>query len=226
MLSTNNLFSPADGRPVVAPTQDIVLGCYYLTLAKDMPLLEGVVYRPKEAILAYEMGNLDLHQLITVRVPIVDPKAQGDGQFSSGRQFQTTVGRLIFNNILPENMRYVGDANRELDKSTISRLISRCYEMNGHPPTVKLLDDIKDIGFRFATLAGISIASADMNIRAGREEIIRRTEDAVARINQQYQDGFLTANEREENVLKYWTDAGEEIVSAILQKIDRFTRST
>ncbi|HOM82869.1 MAG TPA: DNA-directed RNA polymerase subunit beta' [Armatimonadota bacterium] len=227
MLSTNNLFSPADGRPIVAPVQDIVLGCYYLTVTRDAPLKEDVVYRPAEAMLAYEVGELDLHQLIRVRVPVTEREgtAEGNGEVAERQETQeieTTVGRLIFNNILPEDMRYRAEFNRDLDKGAIARVVARCYEMHGSEATVKLLDDLKDLGFRFATRAGVSIASRDMNIQAGREEIIRRTEQQVASINQQYQDGFLTANEREENVLKYWTDAGEEIVNAILHKIDRF----
>ncbi|NLC57850.1 MAG: hypothetical protein GX774_13520, partial [Armatimonadetes bacterium] len=226
MLSTSNLFSPADGRPIVAPIQDIVLGCYYLTLTKDAPLREDHVYRPEEAILAYELGELDLHQLIRVRVPVTR-RAEADGNGAAElhtevQEIQTTVGRLIFNNILPEDMRYAPEYNRDLDKGAMARVVSWCHQMHGSERTVKLLDDLKALGFRFATRAGISIASSDMNIQAGREMIIRRTEQQVASINQQYQEGFLTAGEREENVLKYWTDASEEIVDAILHKIDRF----
>ncbi|MDH7568337.1 MAG: DNA-directed RNA polymerase subunit beta' [Armatimonadota bacterium] len=227
MLSTNNLFSPADGRPIVAPIQDIVLGCYYLTLTKDSPLKEDVSFSPEEAVLAYETRQLDLHQLIRLRIPKREADGNGAGGDGNGKtagteEIQTTVGRVIFNSILPENMRYLPQFNRELDKGAIARVISMCYQMNGHDATVELLDRMKALGFRFATRAGVSIASSDMNIRAGREEIIRRTEEEVARVNQQYQNGLLTANEREENVLKFWTDAGEEIVAAILQKIDRF----
>ncbi len=223
MLSTNNLFSPADGRPIVAPIQDIVLGLYYLTIGKDAPLREDIVLRPEEAILAYEVAELDLHQMIRVRVPDQAAVAEGDGHgYPHTREIRTSVGRLILNSILPVSIRYREEFNRDLDKATIAKIVARCYEMNGHGPTVTLLDALKSMGFRFATRAGISIASSDMNIQAGREAIIKRTEEEVLRINQQYQEGFLTANEREENVLKHWTDAGEEIVNAILKKIDRF----
>jgi len=210
MLSTQNLFLPADGRPVVAPIQDIVLGIYYLTQKtetgskkpEDWPMFAN----EEEAILAYDSGLLDLHQPIRVRLP-------GTGLT------QVTVGGLIFNEVLPEDMRYVNDT---MDQKALSKLVAECHKKHGAYRTIQLLDDTKALGFRFATISGITIAMTDMDIPAQREEIIARTEEAVSKLNRQYARGMITQGERKQKVLEWWSQASEQVAGAILENIDRF----
>ncbi|OFX17299.1 MAG: DNA-directed RNA polymerase subunit beta', partial [Armatimonadetes bacterium RBG_16_58_9] len=215
MLSTHNLFSPADGRPIVAPIQDIVLGSFYLTMkSEDLP----PNYQPRifadeeDALVAYHNGHLDIHEPIRVRLPVSPDSEQKHLR-------EITVGRLIFNNILPPNMRYI---DQEIGKKMMSRLVTDCYEKNGHECTVKLLDDLKDLGFRYSTFAGITISMTDMDIPSKRDEIVERTQDEVMKKNRAYTRGLITQAERKQQVLELWTRASEEVATAILGGIDSF----
>ena len=225
MLSTHNLFSPADGRPIVAPIQDIVLGSFYMTMKGEedehSPRKERRVFADEEdAMLAYRNGSLDIHEPIKVRLP--KPVTDGDGAAADGQELELreiTVGRLIFNSVLPPNMRYVDQA---IDKKTMSKLVTECYEKNGHERTVQLLDDLKELGFRYATFAGITISMTDMDIPSKRDEIVERTQQEVARKNRDYNRGLITQSERKQQVLELWTRASEEVADAILGGIDAF----
>ena len=213
MLSTHNLFSPADGRPVVAPTQDIVLGAFYLTMKPEKNPEHLYAFADTEdALTAYRNGQLDIHQPIKVRLP----KAPGSKELELR---EITVGRLIFNNILPENMRYI---DKEIDKKSMGKLISDCYDKNGHEKTVKLLDDIKSLGYRYATFAGISISMTDMDIKSERDAIVERTTTAVARKNRDYARGLITQAERKQQVLELWTRAAEEVADSLLGGLDTY----
>jgi DNA-directed RNA polymerase subunit beta' len=207
MMSTENLFSPADGRPTVTPTRDIILGCYYLTQKR-----EGTTGSQKhfsnaaQARLAYDMVKLDLHAGIRVRV--------------DGSLMDTTVGRLIFNEALPPKLRYV---SRVVDEKELGRLVRQCYRHYGTARTVKLVDDLKELGFRFATVAGITISMTDMDVpRARREDIIARTEAAVQRVNDDYARGLISAGERSDSVCRLWNQASDAVSRAILTNIDPF----
>lgn len=214
MLSTHNLFSPADGRPIVAPIQDIVLGSYYMTMKREMP--EGfeprVFANQEDALLAYHNGQLDIHEPIKVRLP----KEPGSNELEMR---EITVGRLLFNSILPENMRYV---DKEIDKKTMAKLVSECHKKNGHERTIQLLDDLKEIGFRYSTFSGITISMTDMDIPSKRDEIVERTQQAVARKNREYARGLITPAERKQQVLELWTRASEEVADALLSGLDPF----
>ncbi|MGB9618855.1 MAG: DNA-directed RNA polymerase subunit beta', partial [Armatimonadota bacterium] len=223
MLSTHNLFSPADGRPIVAPIQDIVLGSFYMTMKKEDGR-SGKELRTfaneNDALIAYWSGLLDIHEPIRVRLP----KNGGDGsaQSSNGQERELreiTVGRLIFNSILPPNMRYI---DREIDKKTMAKLITECYEKNGHERTIQLLDDLKELGFRYSTFAGITISMTDMDIPSKRDEIVQATQEAVAEKNRQYRRGLITQAERKQQVLELWTRASEEVAEALLGGLDPF----
>jgi len=207
MMSTENLFSPADGRPMVTPTRDIILGCYYLTQKREAtPGSEKYFANPTEARLAYDMGKLDLHADIRVRV--------------DGALLDTTVGRLVFNEPLPPKLRYV---SRVVDEKELSRLVRQCYRHYGTARTVKLVDDLKELGFKFATIAGITISMTDMDVpRARREDIIARTEAAVNRVNDDYARGLISAGERSDNVCRLWNQASDSVSRAILTNIDPF----
>ncbi|MGQ9456462.1 MAG: DNA-directed RNA polymerase subunit beta' [Armatimonadota bacterium] len=215
MLSTHNLFSPADGRPIVAPIQDIVLGSFYLTMKKNEST-EGrelkTFANENDALIAYWNGLLDVHEPIRVRLP----KSPDSNELEMR---EITVGRLILNNILPPNMRYV---DKEVDKKEMARLIAECYEKNGHERTVQLLDDLKELGFRYATFSGITIAMTDMDIPSKRDEIVQATQEAVAKKNREYQRGLITQAERKQQVLELWTRASEQVAEALLSQLDPF----
>jgi len=208
MLSTSNLFSPADGRPIVAPVQDIVLGAYYLTQMAPGEPGEFVYSSPQEALLAHGNGVVRLQEPIRVR--ITDP-ATGEKRIET-----TTPGRLILNSILPESLRWVNDL---LDKKKLAQLVNRCYEAEGRMRTIRLLDELKDLGFLYATKGGITISMTDMDIPAKRDEIIRRTEEAVVKQNRYYEMGRITQSERRSNVQELWMKAADEVADAILEHI-------
>jgi len=217
MLATHNLFSPADGRPIVSPIQDIVLGVYYLTQQKKRQKGDPPPYvfaNSEEAQLAYAVGQMDLHETIKVGVP--DPEKGG-----ARRMLETTVGRLIFNEILPEDMRY-GENLNVADKKMLSRIVTECHKRHGAEKTIKLLDDVKKLGFDSATVAGITISMTDMDIPAKRDLIVKETEDSVAEKNLNYRRGLITQFERKQQVLDLWTSAGERVAEAIMENIDPF----
>jgi DNA-directed RNA polymerase subunit beta' len=213
MMSSENLFSPAHGKPVMTPTRDMVLGSYYMT-QKALPV-EGqlapkgmgkVFPNPREAVLAHEAGMVDLHAEVVVRM--------------NGAMTNTTVGRIIFNQILPPKLQYL---DRVVDSGEMANLVRTCYEAYGHGRTVKLLDDLKEIGFKYATLAGITIAMTDMDVpRQDRERIIARTEKAVNETNQRFADGIISEGERSQTVCELWMRAAEEVAQAMLHNIDPF----
>ncbi|MGQ9880441.1 MAG: DNA-directed RNA polymerase subunit beta' [Armatimonadota bacterium] len=225
MLSTQNLFSPADGRAIVAPTQDIVLGAYYLTIAKEQEprgieriqvngTWRWLPFRDvEEARLAMEHKLVGLHDPILVRL-------RRDGK---QEVVTTTVGRLIFHEILPEGIAYTDQyLNMVMDKKALANLIVTCFRMHGQERTVKLLDDLKDLGFRYATTSGITIAITDMESPEDRERIMQETMRTVERLNQQYRRGQLTLGERKQRVIQAWQKASEDIGEAIARSIDRF----
>lgn len=214
MLSTHNLFSPADGRPIVAPIQDIVLGSFYLTMKGEVPkdFKPSVFADDEDALTAYRNGQLDIHQPIRVRLPI----APGSEEKALR---EITVGRLIFNNVIPENMRYIDEP---IGKKMMSRLVTECYEKNGHERTVRLLDELKELGFRYSTFAGITISMTDMDIPSKRDEIVERTQDEVVKKNRAYARGLITQAERKQQVLELWTRASEDVADAILGGIEPF----
>jgi len=208
MMSTENLFSPAHGRPVMTPNRDMVLGAYYMT-QKGTKKVKGygkVFPNAEEAILAYHAGLVDLHAEVTVRI--------------FGTLVTTTIGRVIFNQILPPKLQFV---DRVVDNEEMSLLIRHCYEAYGHGRTVQLLDDLKELGFKFATTAGISIAMTDMDVpQVDRAQIIQRTEAAVAQQNDYFQRGVMSDGERSQKVCELWSSATEDMWKAIARSLDPF----
>jgi DNA-directed RNA polymerase subunit beta' len=237
MLSTQNLFSPAHGGPIVAPVQDIVLGMYYLTEVKPgskgedpwftlseeerttHPELAGLVFgSPEEAIHAHSTEQIYLLAPIRVRVNYVSD----DGDLAH-RVIETTVGRLYLNQILPPRMRYrPAYVDKTMVKGDLSKMISDCYQKYGSQRTIQLLDDVKDLGFRFSAVSGITISMTDMAIPARREQIINDAERAVEKANRSFHRGALTAEERRQQVLRYWNTAATEVGNAIMDGIDRY----
>jgi len=206
MLSSNNIFSPSDGRPIVTPTQDIVLGTYYLTQEKAGLKGEGRVFADKgEAELAYYDEEIEMHTKIKVRI--------------QNEIINTTAGRILFNNILPKGMPFVNDA---LDKKKLSNVVASCYKLFGHDATVKVLDDIKAMGFEHSTRAGISISIDDLAIPEDKKKVIINSKKEVNAVEDQYKKGIITERERYNKIVDIWTHATDKVSDYIFETLDPF----
>ncbi len=217
MMSTNNIFSPASGTPVISPSQDIVLGCYYLTTHRNGEDGEGKVFAsPQEVFRAYGDGKLGIHAAIKVRLPKGVTIHSRDGTtLSEGRVIGTTVGRVVFNDILPIGCPFW---NIELDKGAIKRVISEAYELLGKVATITMLDSLKELGFKSATRAGLSFAAVDLITPLQKQEILSGTDEKVAEINGQYQNGIITDGERYNQVIDLWTHARERVGEEMMKE--------
>lgn len=210
MLSVNNIFSPADGRPVITPTQDTIIGCRYLTLDKDKGVGEGTVFScAEEAITAYQDEEVELHAKIKIRV-----EDQGQKKI-----VDTTIGRIIFNQVLPKGFRYV---NEPLSKKSVSEIISECYKMFGHGTAVELLDKIKDLGFEYATYGGISISINDLHTPEQKTESIAEANEDVSKVEDQYKKGIITERERHNKIIDIWTRTNDRISDLVFKTMDKF----
>ena len=206
MLSTNNIFSPSNGAPIVVPSQDIVLGCYYLTKEKDGLKGEGKIFSdPDEVIIAFQDEEVVLHAKIKVRI--------------NGEIKKTTVGRVLFNDILPPGIPFV---NEIMNKSKISDIITTCHKLVGHQATVELLDKLKTVGFEEATLAGISISIDDLHIPTEKAAYIAKTKEEVAKVEGQYKKGIITDGERYNKIIDLWTHTTEAVSDLIFEELDSF----
>ena len=256
MLSSHNLFSPANGGPIVAPVQDIILGCFYLTMMRELPMDEKprayVFSTPEEAMLAHSLGEVSLHEPISVRLPhrlgfeaadltvteVIGhkPDAEGNGWAMTHNAHKepvvdtstlTTAGRLIFNQILPERLKYTDKylvgKSATLNKGGVSGVVSDVYETHGKEATINFLDELKAIGFKYAMKGGITIAMTDMDVPAEqRDDIINHAEDEVRRYNLQYNRGTLSAAERKSKVLTTWLTAAEDVAGAIMNGFEQY----
>jgi len=222
MMATSNIFSPANGSPMVGPSQDIVMGNYYLTYAQPRDTSEKKeikLFRDSfEAILAMEMGKLELHTRIMVRLG--DVKIIGDSGQNDSTVVETTAGRCIFNDILPAGMPFY---NMIMSQKMLSRVISDCFEFAGSEETVDLLDRIKNLGFKHATLAGLSFGLIDLKVPEKKEEIIKQTEKKVRKIHKGYDDGVLTEGERYNQVVDAWTNARVAVTNEMMKGLKEDT---
>jgi len=206
MLASNNIFSPSDGRPIISPTQDIVLGGYYLTQEKPGLKGEDSSFADKEeAEIALYDREIELHTKIKVRI--------------NGEYIETTAGRIIFNRILPDGMPYV---NKALEKTHLSRVISDVYKSFGHDVTVRLLDDVKKIGFEYATLAGLSISVDDLHIPNDKKKVVQNSKKEVNSVEDQYRKGIITERERYNKIVDIWTHATDKISDLLFMEMDIF----
>jgi DNA-directed RNA polymerase subunit beta' len=217
MMTTSNIFSPANGSPMVGPSQDMVMGNYYLTYleTRDAPKTEDLkLFRDAyEAIMAFDTGKIDLHTKIRVRLD--NNRVVGDsGHVQNPKVVETTVGRCIFNDILPEQMPFY---NVTMSQKMLSRVISNCFDISGSAETIDLLDRIKSLGFKYATLAGLSFGITDLKIPPRKAEIIEETEKKVNKIYKNYNDGVLTEGERYNQVIDAWTNARVEVTNEMMQ---------
>ncbi|MGM0601920.1 MAG: DNA-directed RNA polymerase subunit beta' [Bacillota bacterium] len=204
MLSTTNLLTPSDGSPITIPTQDMVLGIFYLTTRKSGMKGEGKIFsNSHEAIKAYDTDKVHLQSPVKVRL---------DGEI-----IETTIGRIIFNESFPQEMDYI---NERIDKGKLGDLIADLYELVGNDKTAKTLDKIKSLGYDFATRSGITIAVSDAEIPPIKGEIVKRAEDDVHEIEKHYRRGAITENERYQKVVDIWNNTKDEVTDALLDNLD------
>jgi len=214
MLSTHNLFKPADGSPVVSPLQDIVLGAYYLTM-NDPQRQQEVRHRfanPDEARLAFERGEARLHEPIEVR--LVRPNAP-EPEF-----VQTTIGRLMFHEIMPDELRYDPEwLNKVYNKKMLSAVIRAVYQTCGHARTVRFLDDLKALGFEWGLRGGITFALTDMAVPAQRDAILQKAAEEARLIDELYDRGELTQDEKRQRKIQLWQRVYDEVSKVMLQEL-------
>ncbi len=207
MMSTNNILSPAHGKPIIVPTQDMVLGIYYMTRAREFANGEGRVFSsPEEVRAAYDHGEVHLQAKIVCRI--------------NGKRKETTVGRVLLWDIVPRKVGF--DAiNKVLDKKALGSLIDQCYRLTGEKETVLLADRIRSLGYTNATKAGISIALKDMVIPAKKQEFLDFARKEVAEIENQYLEGLITDGERYNKVIDIWAEITEKVAGEMMQQISQ-----
>jgi DNA-directed RNA polymerase subunit beta' len=226
MMSINNILSPANGKPITVPSQDMVLGCYWLT--REQPDAKGagkVFSSPQEVRMAYDAGEVSEHARIKVRglTPIREAGMTEETWREPSRWKQyTTVGRMLFGEILPPGVPFEA-VNLLMTKKELTKLIDTCYRHSGHRETVIMLDRIKDLGFYYATRAGISICVDDMLIPTKKSELIRKAQEEVAEIERQYADGLITNGERYNKVIDIWAHVGEQVANEMMKELGAST---
>src|SRR5581483_135535 len=234
MLSTNNLLQPSNGEPITAPTLDMVLGCYYLTIIRPGMRGEGRVFaNAEDARLAHDLGQIHLQASIRVRVPdheAVGANGNGNGSgngHAPGQLVSTSVGRIIFNDAINETLHEAGvDGmpfhNDVMDKSSLKKLAGRLIRAYGNHVTANVLDTIKRLGFEYATRSGITIAIGDIKVPERKGEMLADADAEVSRIERDYRRGLITDEERYNDVVAVWTKAKEDITEAVSEALDRF----
>jgi len=208
MLSSKNLLSPSNGEPVVAPTLDMVLGCYYMTFDRqvEVPTASKPLHGSTITVArAYSTGLLGIHDPIRLRLP-------------NGERVETTVGRVLFNEIVPDALGFV---NETMDKKKLRELVSRTHEELGNEETVRLVDAIKDIGFRYATQSGITIAASDIITPPDKVDLLAAAEARIDEMEEQYEMGLLTEDERYQQALGIWQETTDKVQSALQVALPR-----
>ncbi|MDE6149649.1 MAG: DNA-directed RNA polymerase subunit beta', partial [Ruminococcus sp.] len=227
MLAANNLLKPSDGRPVAVPSQDMLLGSYYLTLQKPGEKGEGKVFRDvNEALMAYDNGDISLHAAIKVKIT----KQMGDRQVS--KVIDATVGRLIFNEHIPQDLGYVDRTNSDkqfdleisflVKKGQMSDLIDRCIQRHGTASTSEVLDRIKALGYKYSTKAAITVAVCDAEIPDEKKDILARADAAVDVIDRQYKRGYISREEKSKKFIEIWNNATDEVTDALKKGLDPY----
>ncbi|HHT9124561.1 MAG TPA: DNA-directed RNA polymerase subunit beta' [Candidatus Brocadiia bacterium] len=225
MLSTNNIFSPASGEPIITPTQDIVLGCYYLTISPEDQIEKAKIKtfsNVEEVLLAYAERKIGIHKTIDVRL---DPEKvimgkNGFGEPKNGL-CRTTVGRVLLNDVLPPEMPFY---NYPLDQKGINGIIQDCYKTLGREKTIDLLDNIKELGFKVCTKAGLSLAITDLKMPRKKQQILEKTQAEVEKVQKLYRKGIITEGERYNQIIDTWTYAGELVAEEMTNELKSDTR--
>ena len=233
ILSTNNIFSPSNGQPMTSPSQDIVLGIYYLTSDQGVEFVSPAVRKiehsdgqsypmfrdPREAMTAYELGRVGVHAKVLVRMPagveVVEPERSY--RLSESKRIVTSAGRCVFNDILPKGM---GFYNYALGQKGASRVISDCYDKLGKALTLGLLDALKRLGFKYSTLAGLSFGITDLRIPESKAKILDEAQARVDRVVRDFQSDAITEGERYNQIVDVWVHAREQITKALLHSLE------
>ena len=220
MMPVNNILSPANGNPIIVPTQDIILGLYYMTREKLNGKGEGMIFaNPNEVKFAYDSGAVELHSRIKCRIPRME-RDQDEGAFKkTNRIYETTVGRSIFSRIIPEKLS-VDIFNETMTKARVSNLITQCNRLVNREAVVKLADDLKTLGFEMATKSGISIGIDDMEIPEDKKGIVEEAEKRVKEIEKQCNSGLVSRGERYNKIIDIWSHANEKVATAMMDNMN------
>lgn len=225
MLATNNILKLSDGKPVVSPTQDMVLGTYYLTQEREGAKGEGRAFMNKqEALLAYELNQIDLQAKIFVRV---QKRVEGE---NISKRLHTTVGRIIFNSYIPQDLGFTSrvsveeeldlEIDRVVDKSLLTKIVNKCFKLKDTNTTTKVLDEIKKNGFKYSTLGAITANIFDMTLPEKKKEILDAAEKESLKIESAYSMGRLTEEGRYKEIVEIWTETRKEIVQELEKNVD------
>jgi len=234
MLSSNNILAPKDGRPVVSPTQDMVMGIYYLTIHVADEKGEGKVFSNyDEMLMAYQLGEVGLHAKVKIRM-----KKEFNNEIKS-KIIENTVGRFIFNNSVPQDIGFVDRTKEEniftleydprdedgdirpIDKKMLGEIVDKCYRKHGSTATSLVLDEIKSIGFHYATKGAVTIGVTDIAIPEAKKTLLSESDSKIDNIEKMFRRGLISDNERYERVIETWQDATEDITSALMKDLDR-----
>ncbi len=213
MLSTNNILKPADGRPVTMPTQDMVIGLYFLTMEKPGKPGEGHAFSSvSEALMAYDAGDLDLGAKCTIRFTDITPPEGMAVREDGVLLLETTLGRALFNEVLPEDFAYVND---EVDKKRLGEIVNVLAERYPKVQVADTLDSIKNLGFSWATRSGVTVSISDVETPPDKPAILAAYDARAAKIDKQYERGKMTEEERTQELVQLWTDATNELTAAM-----------
>ena len=222
MLSTNNILAPKDGKPITTPTQDMVLGCYYMTIEIPESKGTGMVFSNiDEMLMAYYNGLADVHARVKVRMN--PSQAQED----NGKIIESTVGRFMFNEFIPQDLGYVDrkqdpyglEIDRLVDKKFLGDIIDRCFRKHGNTITAEVLDKIKDYGFHYSTVGAITVSVGDMKVPEAKKILMKKAEEQVLDYEKKYRRGLLTDEERYENVIKIWNKTTEDVTEELMKNL-------
>jgi len=227
MLAAHNILKPSDGKPVVVPTQDMVLGSYYLTIDKDGVKGEGKAFSSvDEVLMAYQLKEIDVHAKIKVKM-----FKTVDGQLKTGI-IETTPGKLIFNESIPQDLGFIDRSKPENEfklevdflvaKKNLGKIIDKCYLKHGPTQTSIMLDKIKAKGYHYSTVSGITVSTSDMVVPEAKKELLAEADAAIDKIEKMYRRGFISEEERYERVIDKWTKTTEDIANALMDNLDRF----
>src|SRR5262249_53942726 len=220
MMSTNNILSPANGRPIIVPSQDIVLGLYYMTRDRAFARGEGRKFSNFEEVrIAYDQGEIDLQAKVSVRVP-TSAMAESEREANEGRPklLETTVGRVLLYEICPAEIPF-REVNKVMKKKELGALIDIAYRRAGNKATVIFADHLKDMGYEYATRAGISIGIQDMVIPSGKHKLLDEAHTEVRGIEDQYNNGSITAAQRYNKVVDIWAELTDRIADEMLGQL-------
>ena len=225
MMSTNNIFSPANGQPIISASQDIVMGCAYLTLKRPDRQGEGMIFTsPAECFMAFAQGKVGRHAIIKVRLP-KDKTVKGEGaeDYKPSKLITTTVGRVMFNDVLHPQMAFY---NLTMKGRDLANVISDCYQLLGRKATIELLDNMKELGFHQATESGMSFAASDLKTAPNKDKVIGEAEGAVLKQQKLFERGIITNQERYNQVLDTWTHARELITKSMMHELEHDYRDS